>query len=85
MPRSPEFIVPAEKEGQGLAGISACGCVTAALSVTKHDGYPGTTEKNVRDFYADMAKSGREVRWMPVDEIRARIFEHDDDCVATRA
>ena len=44
-----------------------CGCVTAWLSADHAD------EREVREFYAEMAKSGREVRFMSLDDVREKI------------
>lgn len=81
MARSPRYKRPHGMEGKSLAGIRHCGCVTAALAIRDADiDYAQTTEKDVRDFYADMATSGREVRWMDDEEIRAKLFQctHDN-------
>lgn len=76
MARSPRYIPAPGQEGKALAGVRPCGCITAAMSI---DGPAGTedwayaTEKDVREFYVDMAKSGREVRWMDADELRSSL------------
>jgi hypothetical protein len=69
-------------ESKSLAGVRHCGCITAALSVRGGtDWGPSTTEKDVREFYVEMAKSGREVVWLDNEEIRARwgICPHEDE------
>lgn len=70
MARSPKYVMPEGMEGKALAGVRPCGCITAAMSITGPEEWMCATEKEVRDFYADMAKSGREVRWMDVEKLR---------------
>jgi hypothetical protein len=38
-----------------------CGCITAWISADH------STEREIREFYAEMAKTGREVRRAPLD------------------
>lgn len=57
-------------DDNGLAGISDCGCVTAALSLSS-----APTKKELREFYQSMADTGREVRRLSNEEIRKRLFE----------
>lgn len=72
MAPSPDFKVPEGMEGKSLAGVRPCGCITSAMAVSTDPRYR-TTEKDVRDFYADMARTGREVRWIDTEEIRAQM------------
>jgi hypothetical protein len=73
MARSPEYTLQPGQEGKDLAGVRSCGCITAAMVVKFPPGqeYANATVKEVREFYASMAESGREVRWMPTEEISA--------------
>lgn len=74
MARSPLYVTPPGREGMCLAGVGQCGCVTAALSIGSPDeeDWVRATEKDVRDFYVDMGKSGRGVEWMTADAINSR-------------
>lgn len=80
MPKSPPYRPPAsiDADTYSLAGVNACGCITAALAVKHHEGYAPTTVKEVESFYADMAKTGRWVQWKTDDEIRRCLF---GDCI----
>jgi hypothetical protein len=60
-------------EGKALAGVRPCGCVTAALSIKGPEDWCHATEKDVREFYASMCASGREVRYMDIEDLRAAL------------
>jgi hypothetical protein len=73
MARSPRFQRPPGTEGKMLAGVRPCGCITAALAIDGPTPEYYSTEKDVREFYASMAKSGRETRWITEDDIRSKL------------
>jgi hypothetical protein len=52
---------------KSFAGVRECGCVTAALSAE------WATQTDVREFYREMADSGREVRRMSTVELRQKL------------
>jgi hypothetical protein len=54
-------------EPDSLVGVRDCGCITAWMDI-EH-----STKKEVREFYAEMATTGREVRRVSLDDIRDRI------------
>ena len=50
-----------------LIGVRDCGCVTAWMAVKN------ATPKEIRDFYAEMARSGREVRKANLIDVHDKI------------
>lgn len=50
-----------------LIGVHDCGCVTAWCSLDH------STKREIAKFYSDMAKTGREVRRVRLDDVRERL------------
>jgi hypothetical protein len=50
-----------------LIGVRSCGCATAWMSL-EH-----ATKREVREFYRDMADTGRDVRSVRLDDVRDQI------------
>lgn len=60
-----------DRQRMALAGVHQCGCITAALVLDSPPGYPNASQAERIRFYRDMAKSDRDVRTVPIDELKA--------------